>query len=101
MDRQYTTFVFMRSRLEKMGIAVDPWDEDLDERIRLLESQYEQSLAENRRLRDLLEETVKEEVCQPIPKAALIPVEQSKPQEGPEISIDIEASPRHERRLRR
>lgn len=101
MDRQYTAFVFMRSRLEKMGVPVDSWDEDLDEQIRFLESQYEQNLAENRRLRELLEETVKEEVGQPIPEAALIPVEQGKPEEELPISIEIEASPKHERRLRR
>jgi len=101
MDRQYTAFVFMRSRLEKMGVPVDSWDEDLDEQIKLLESQYEQSLAENRRLRELLEETVPEEVSPPAPEAALMPVEQNEPREEPPISIDIEASPKHERRLRR
>lgn len=102
MDRQYTTFVFMRSRLEKMGIPIDSWEEDQDEQIKLLESQYEQSLVENRRLRELLEEKALEEVCQPAPEAAPIALQQpSKPQEEPEVSIEIEASPKHERRLRR
>ncbi|EDY16611.1 hypothetical protein CfE428DRAFT_5891 [Chthoniobacter flavus Ellin428] len=101
MDRQYTAFVFMRSRLEKMGVPVDSWDEDLDKQIKLLESQYEQSLAENRRLRELLEETVTEDVSQPAPEATPMPAEQVEAPGEPEMLIDIEASPRHTNRFRR
>ena len=95
MDKQYATFVFARSRLEKMGIPIDPCEDDPDGRIKLLESRYQQILMENRRLRELLEESVVEDAGQPAPESTSTPVEQSQPQPlDADASIEIDPSPR-------
>jgi len=101
IDTQHVRFVFLQSRLEKMGVQIGSWDEDQDKRIKLLESQYEQYLAENQRLRELLRESVAGKVSSSAPETTSTPVEQSDPAPLDANSpIEIDASPRHPKSYR-
>jgi hypothetical protein len=96
IDGQHTRFVFMLSRLEKMGLKIDSLDENPDDRIKRLESQYEQILAENRRLLEVLNGS-----APPAPEDTSTPGASLglAPQDG-DVPVEIEASPPHLKRPR-
>jgi hypothetical protein len=100
MDKQYTTFVFLHSRLEKMGIE-SPWEEDQEGRIQVLETEYAQAAAENRRLVELLLESAREDDGKAATGNRSLPTGQKEAAPlDPNAAVEIEASPRHEKRPR-